>query len=546
MSSGRSSGDPLAAPPPAGNAPGRAASATADPAFARVPAAAKARIAAGEGSPVLLEPLLGTRERERALAHAALERLKELGVDYGDLRLGRDHSRHVMVLDENLASHGRGVSAGIGVRALVGGFWGFAASDDLTPDGAARCAERAVVLAKAVGVAADPKAALRRDQLAKEPAHRVEIHTPVGICPFTAEVEELAAEYRAAAAVALAKPGVKRVGASLPIYGRRRLFASTEGAEILTTHCVTDLMQRVTVVDQGTSAYRTMVGNGALAGGLEHYLAADFPGNAARAAEEARLKCGAKRPEPGKYTLILDGHNLALTMHESVGHPTELDRVLGYERGFAGGSFASLEKLGNFRYGSPLVNFTADNTVRYGGASVGFDDEGVQCSRFPVIQEGILVGYGTSRETAHRVGQTRANGTCRSTHWYDAPIVRIPNLYLEPGRAKLSTEQLIADTEDGILMLGRDSFSIDQMRLNFQFGADMCWRIKGGKLVEPLRDVIYQSMSPEFWSSMDAVCDASEFQMHGVFNCGKGQPMQAAKMLHGAAPARFRDIKVGF
>jgi TldD protein len=233
-------------------------------------------------------------------------------------------------------------------------------------------------------------------------------------------------------------------------------------------------------------------------------------------------------------------------MHESVGHPTELDRVLGYELGFAGGSFASLDKLGSFRYGSPIVNFTADNRLRFGGASSGFDDEGVECQSFPIIREGVLVGYGTSRETARAIGLSRSNGTCRSTGWHDAPIVRIPNLFLEPGRERLSLEELIQDTKSGILMLGRDSFSIDQMRYNFQFGADMSWRIENGKLVEPLRDVIYQSISPEFWGACDAVCDEREWRMHGVFNCGKGQPMQAGKMMHGASPARFRQIRVGY
>jgi TldD protein len=358
-------------------------------------------------------------------------------------------------------------------------------------------------------------------------------------------VEELAAPLREAAAIGLGKSGIKRVQAHLPVFGRRRIFASTDGAFIRTTHAIVDASQRFVAVANGTSAYRTVV-SPALAGGFEHVLARGFAAAAADAAADALAKCSAERPASGHYDLILDGHNLALTMHESVGHPTELDRVLGYELGFAGGSFATLEKLGTYRYGSPLVNFTANNRLRLGGASQGFDDEGVECQEFPVIREGVLVGYGTSRETAHHIGARRANGTCRATEWSDVPIVRIPNLYLEPGRVPLSLQQLIADTKDGILMMGRDSFSIDQRRYNFQFGADMCYRVRDGRIAEPLRDVIYQSITPEFWAACDAVCDASEWQMHGVFNCGKGQPTQAAKMMHGASPARFRKIRVGF
>jgi len=510
-------------------------------AFTRTPAAATEAIAAGRPSAALDRPVA----HEDELAAQAIRRLKALDVDYGDLRLGRDLHRHVHLSDENLTGHHISQSEGIGIRALVHGYWGFAATADLTPAGVERCAERASGMARAVAASSPGEAALKRDRFAGEPAHVATFHTPVGLCPFAADVAELATPFRDAAHIGLAVPGILRVSAQMAIYGRRRLFASTDGALILTTHCIVDTLQRFVAVANGTSAYRTVVGS-ALAGGLEHYLEADFPGKAQAAAREAVAKCSATKPAPGRYTLILDGHNLALTMHESVGHPTELDRVLGFELGFAGGSFAGLDKRGTFRYGSPLVNFTANNRIRFGGATVGYDDEGVACQSFPVIREGILVGYGTNRETAHHVGEKRANGTCRATSWSDAPIVRIPNLYLEPGLNRLSLATLIADTKDGILMTGRDSFSIDQMRYNFQFGADMSYRIRDGRIEEPLRDVIYQSISPDFWGSCDAICDESEWQMHGVFNCGKGQPMQAAKMMHGAAPSRFRNIQVGY
>ncbi len=513
--------------------------------FRDLPAEAGARLERGAASPELERPVGGSAAHEAMLVEAALAELKRQGVSFGDLRLGRDHSRQVLMQDENLATHNVFVSAGIGIRALVHGFWGFSASSELTPEGVRRAAAEAAAMARAVAAVTPRELGIEAHGLAAEPAHVARFDTPVGICPFEAPVNAIAEPFRAAAALGLAVPGIKKVQAFAMIFGRRRVFASTEGAHITTTHCVMDTLQRYVAVAKGTSAYRTILGT-AMAGGLEHLAEADFPGQAADACRDALAKCAAPKPEPGRYDLILDGHNLALTMHETVGHPTELDRVAGYELGFAGGSFASLDKLGTFRYGSPLVNFTANNRLRYGAASQGYDDEGVECQAFPVIREGILVGYGSNRETARLIGQQRANGTCRATGWADPPIVRIPNLFLEPGPERLSLDDLVRDTESGILMLGRDSFSIDQMRYNFQFGADMSYRIRDGKVAEPLRDVIYQSISPEFWGACDAICDASEWRMHGVFNCGKGQPTQLSKMMHGAAPARFRQIRVGY
>lgn len=493
-------------------------------------------------SPVLAEPVCA---HENALADHALREMRRQGVDFGDLRLGRDHYRYVATNDTNLAGESTETSCGIGVRVLVGGFWGFASTGDLTEAGIARCVARAASLARAVGAVTPRHLGLDLQNFAAEPPHQAEFHTPVGICPLEAPTEALSAPLLAAAEIGLAQPGITRIHGGFTVWARRRLFASTEGARILTTHCTTGVDQVFTAVANGTSAYRTLVSPGK-AGGLEHFLNEDFPGKAAEACREALLKCHARQPAPGAYDLILDGHHLALTMHESVGHPTELDRILGYELSLAGASFATPDKLRTFRYGSPLVNFTADNTLLFGAASQGYDDEGVECQRFPIIQEGILVGFGASRETAHQIGMRRANGTTRAEGWADVPIVRIPNLYLEPGREKLSRDELIANTKNGILMLGRDSFSIDQMRYNFQFGADMCYRIENGRITEPLRDVIYQSITPDFWGACDAICDASEWQMHGIMNCGKGHPEQTARMMHGASPARFRGIKVGF
>jgi len=491
--------------------------------------------------PSLNRPLTG----ERVLSEIVINRLNELGVQYGDLRHGREQNRSISTTDQSVSGHRLFESEGIGIRVIYKGYWGFAATDILTEQGVIEAADQAVSMAKAVAESSPEHLGLKPNQWAQEPVHTAEFHTPVGLCPFDASVATIATPFLSAAKIALEKDCIMRAVGGFYAFGRRRLFASTEGSRILTTHCVTESFLRYHGVKAGNSAYRTKEIHG-ISGGLEHLFSSDLVESADTLAEEALLKCTAKAPTSGNKTLILDGHNLGLTMHESVGHPTELDRVLGYEFGFAGGSFADLEKLNNFQYGSSLVNFTANNTFLYGLASQGFDDEGVACQSFPVIRNGVLVGYGQNRETSHMVGSTRSNGSCRATNWWDAPIVRIPNLYLEPGKDKLSLDELIADTKEGIFMQGRDSFSIDQMRFNFQFGSNMAWRIENGKITEPLRDVIYQSISPEFWGSCDAICDASEWEMHGTINCGKGQPMQASMMTHGAAPSRFRNIRVGY
>ena len=509
--------------------------------FAQLSPAAERRLEKEETTPILASPIANEDE----IVEDVIKQLKLCHVDSGDVRLGRDLNRRLICQDANISYHTSMVSQGIGVRAFYKGFWGFAATDDLSPEGIRACVAQAADMAKAVAAVTPASLGTSAEHLAHEPVHRTQYHTAVGECPFDMPVPMLGQHFIEGSTLALAQPGITRVIAELDAMGYRRIFANTEGSRIKKTHAIVDARLRVHAVHNGTSAYRTFVVPG-IAGGLEHLFASGLVAAIPSLCRDALAKCSAAKVPGGSYDLILDGHNLALTMHESVGHPTELDRVLGYEFGFAGGSFAGLDKLGHFQYGSPLVNFTGNNCLRYGGATVGYDDEGVEGQSFPIIKEGILVGYGTNRETAGRIGQQRANGTCRATHWYDAPIVRIPNLFLEPGKQRLSLDELIADTSDGILMMGNDSFSIDQMRYNFQFGADMCYRIRGGKLAEPLRDVIYQSISPEFWNACDAICDESAWQLHGITNCGKGQPGQSAQMMHGASPARFRQIKVGF
>jgi TldD protein len=502
------------------------------------------KILAGAKSTALAKPI-ESEAFEDSVVTKTLEAIKSEGVEYGDFRFGRDHNRQIYLSNENISEDVKSESSGIGVRVLFNGFWGFSATSDLTDYGLKGCVKKASDMAKAVAKVTPKSEAIGVDKWTHEPVHTKEVHTPVAICPFDIPTAKLAEPLVKSAIKGLEREEITRVQALFNIWGYRRIFASTTGTRILNTHVVSNIEQRFFAVTNGTSAYRTIVSPG-YAGGAEHFFSEDFLSQVDSTCDDAIKKCFAKKPEAGEYDLILDGHHLALTMHESVGHPTELDRILGYELSMAGGSFASIDKIDNFQYGSKIVNFTGDNTILFGGASQGFDDEGVECSHFPIIRDGILKSFGTNRETARELGLERSQGTARAQGWKDVPIVRIPNLYLEPGKEKLSLDDLIKDTKHGILMLGRDSFSIDQMRYNFQFGGDMCYLIEDGKITEPLRDAIYQSITPEFWNSCDAICDESEWQFHGVFNCGKGHPMQGAKMMHGASPARFRNVKVGF
>lgn len=499
--------------------------------------------------PALAEPIgLGGELTELEIIDLALDLFAKLNVVYGDIRLGREHHRSLYVQDTNLNSHFCRESEGIGIRIWHNGAWGFYATTNLTTKSIRNAVKQAVEKAHAAFQLQNHVLGNRLPPPLNWPKARssqmMEFHTPVIECPFLCATQKIAQMMIDGASRGKGMPAIRRVESNVDAYGRRRIFANSLGLRVLTTHCIVDASQKFVAVDQGKSAYRTVEGS-ALAGGIEHLESAAFARQALRAAYEAKLKCNAIQPKTGLYDLILDPHNLALTMHESVGHPTELDRVMGFELGFAGGSFAQVRDLGNFEYGSPNVNFTAHNHLLFGPSSTGIDDEGVECKSFPIVKNGILMGFGNNIETAALTAM-ETNGNCRSTSWADPPIVRIPNLFLEPGKEPLSLRDLIENTERGILLLGRDSFSIDQMRANFQFGSDMAYLIENGKIVSALRDVIYQSLTSDFWKRCDKVCDQTEWQMHGVFNCGKGQPMQLGKMLHGASPARFQQIAVGY
>ena len=337
------------------------------------------------------------------------------------------------------------------------------------------------------------------------------------------------------------------ISAEGSVYCQRedKVFASSEGTYIEQELYETGCGLEAKAVDEGevqNRSYPNSVGRHQGTEGWEFVERYDLAGNASRVAEEASALLRAKTMEPGTTTVILDGSQVALQIHESCGHPIELDRVLGTEAAFAGTSFLTTDKLGTFMYGSPIVNMTADATIPGGLGSFGFDDEGVPAQSTPIVREGLFLGYLTSRETAAALGQ-RSNGTMRADGWNRIPLIRMTNVSLEAGGWTL--EDMIADTDDGIYMETNRSWSIDDKRLNFQFGTEVGREIKNGQLGDLVKNPTYTGITPRFWGSCDAIANRDHWVVWGTPNCGKGQPEQVAHTGHGASPARFRNVQVG-
>ena len=470
------------------------------------------------------------------LAQIALARIKSGGCGYGDIRLLETHNQSVRAEDQRIANVGERFDSGYGIRALYNGAWGFAASADFTPDEVRRTADRAVEIARASHVLMKEPV-----RLADEPVHHDRVKTAFQMDPFTVPLADKCSLLLGVSEVLHREKGIIRSNGFLWAQRDAKHFASTEGTGIdfdllavggsfgATAKKDDDFQSR-----EFSLPFRRT--------GYEHVAGADFMSHAPRVAAQAVEKVSASQPTPGKYDLVLDGAHLSLTIHESCGHPTELDRALGYEANFAGTSFLSPDKLGSFRYGSKQVNLIADNTRAGGMASTGYDDDGVAGQRWAIIEEGILRGYSTNREVAGAIGEKRSRGSCRADSWSSVPIVRIANVGLEPGTETL--DSLLGGVEKGIYIEGRGSFSIDQKRYNFQFGGDAFWEIKNGKRGAMLKNVIYNGITPEFWSSCDGVASRDFWTEHGFINCGKGQPGQSGWMTHAASPARFRQVNV--
>ena len=470
----------------------------------------------------------------------ALDTARAKGATYADVRYVESEVQVVAIKDGSVEAVTSGVSRGFGVRVIANGGWGFASSSRLT------LAEMDVVAATAVRIAKASSSVLREPVDIGEPMKIEATYvTPVRRDPFAVPLSEKVDLLLRADAEMRGVKGVTVTRAATEITRTKKIFASSEGSYIEQTLVETGCGIEATAVGNGevqNRSYPNSVGRHMGTEGWEFVQRYDLPGNARRIAEEAAALLQAKPCPSGVRTIILDGSQTALQVHESCGHPIELDRVFGAEAAFAGTSFLTTDKLGVFRYGSELVNMTIDATIPGGLGTFGFDDEGVPAQRVEVVKGGIFTGYLTSRETAAKLGE-RSNGAARASGWDRLPLIRMTNVNLEPGPWTLN--DLIADTDDGIYLQTNRSWSIDDRRLNFQFGTEIAWEVKGGKLGDMIKNATYTGITPEFWGSCDAICGGDDWVVWGTPNCGKGQPEQVGHVGHGAAPTRFRNVRVG-
>jgi TldD protein len=507
----------------------------------------------------LLEPFIDAAAK-KTLADIALNTAKKFGATYTDVRIGRYLNQFVTTREKKVQGVVNTESFGVGIRVIANGTWGFAASNDVTPDGMKKTAERAVIIAKA-----NSKFQKEPVKLAATPSYgEVSWKTPIVKNGFEVPVKDKVDLLLKANDNALQK-GASFVNSAILLVNEQKYFASSEGSYIdQDVHRIFPTFT-VTAIDRASGSFKnrqsfgTPVGMGYeyLDGKAEDKIKApgdiilynksyDILEDASMAADQVKQMVSAKSVEPGKYDLVLEPSHLWLTIHESVGHPTELDRVVGYEANYAGTSFLTMDKWQskNFRFGSPIVNFKADKLQPGSLGAVGYDDEGVKCKEWDLIKDGILVNYQAIRDQVNMIGQKESHGCCYSQSWADVQFQRMANVSLQPGKDQLTPEQVISGVDKGIYIVKEGSFSIDQQRYNFQFGGVLFFEIKGGKIVGMLKDVAYQANTNEFWSSCAAICDSRDYRLGGAFNDGKGQPSQSNAVSHGSATARFNGVNV--
>lgn len=476
-------------------------------------------------------------------ANWALETARVRGATYADARVMDLRERELSTKNGEVGTLAEAESLGIGVRVVAEGAWGFASTDRLTREGVQACAAQAVAIARASALAKHHEVVLAPEQTYVDTWQNPYIKDPFRI-PLERQLDLLLAADAEMRRVA----GVTLTETSMQFRRIEQLFASSIGSLIhqvkmqsgcgiaATSFAANEIQKR---------SYPNSFGGQHMLQGYELVESLDLVGHAQRVGEEAvALHKAAQCPE-GVRTILLDGGQLSLQVHESVGHPIELDRVLGMEANFAGMSFLTLDKLRTLRYGSDIVNVVADARLAHGPGlgTFGYDDEGVPAQCTDIIKEGLFTGYLSNRETAAAIGESRSNGTMRTESWNRLPIIRMTNVSLLPGAWAL--DDLIADTDDAILMETNRSWSIDDRRYHFQFSTEIGWEIRGGKKVRMLKNPSYSGITTEFWNSCDAICSRQHWTLWGTPNCGKGQPMQTMGTGHGAAPARFRNIKVG-
>ena len=475
------------------------------------------------------------------LIRNALDAAVANGATYADVRAVESSSEGLSVRGSTVEALDRSDSAGFGVRVLMNGAWGFAASARLAPDEASKVAKTAVEVAAASALGMS-----RPVELVPEPVHEASWSSPVAKDPFSVSLEEKVGLLASATEQMERVPGVRVGRGTMDVTRVHTWFVSSEGSVIDQTIVQTGAGIEATAVSNGEVQQRSYPGSfrGHFANaGYELVEEMDLEAHAEETAEQAVALLTAAECPDTVTTVVLDGHQTMLQVHESVGHPTELDRVLGMEAAFAGTSFVAVDDLETLKYGSDHMNITADATIEGGLGSYGFDDEGVEGQRVDLVRNGILVGFQASRETAASMGATRSNGTMRAEGWENFPLIRMTNVNLLPGSGSL--DDLLADVDDGIFMATNKSWSIDDKRKNFQFGCEIGWEIKNGKLGRMLKNPRYTGITPVFWASLDAVAGPDEWRVWGTPNCGKGQPGQTMRVGHGTAPARFRNVSTG-
>ncbi|MCS6801533.1 MAG: TldD/PmbA family protein [Chloroflexota bacterium] len=476
----------------------------------------------------------------RDVAQRALDTAISRGAQYADVRVVELRRESVAVKNGAVDAITSEESAGFGVRVVVDGAWGFASSAILSTAEADRVAALAVAIGRASALLS-----LRPVTLGPPVTTRGRYVTPVIRDPFTVSLEERLALLLAADEAMRRQPAIVVAEGRVGCERQRKLFLNSEGADVEQELTETGVAIECTARAEDelqTRSYPNSFGLHMGTAGWEFVEQQQILAHAERIADEAAALLTAKQCPPGVTTVILDSSQTALQVHESCGHAIELDRVFGSEAAYAGTSFLTPDKLGTYQYGSEHVTIVADATIPGGLGTFGFDDEGVPAQRTTIVDRGRFVGYLTSRETAAQLGQA-SNGTMRADGWNRLPLIRMTNINLEPGTWTL--EDLIADTDEGILMQTNRSWSIDDRRWNFQFGTQIAWEIRGGKRGALLKNATYAGITPEFWRSCDAVCNREEWIVWGLPNCGKGQPPQTMHVGHGAAPARFRNVRVG-
>jgi TldD protein len=513
------------------------------------------------GSPLpvdkAIEPVDVTLKKR--MADVALNAARAKGATYTDVRIGRYLNQSIITREKQVENITFNESYGLGIRVIAEGAWGFAATDKMDNDSIARAAQLAVQIAKG-----NAKLLSEPIQLAPQKGYgEVSWKTPIEKNAFDVPIKDKVDLLLGANNEAL-KAGATFINNSLFLINEQKYFASTDGSYIdQDVHRIWPTFT-ITKTDKASGKFETRNSLSAPMGLGYEYLEPKenekikgvlFPLYRYRydMLEDARLgtaqldeKLKAKPLEPGKYDLILDPTNLFLTIHESVGHPTELDRVLGYEANFAGTSFLTLDKwkAGNFNFGSKIVDFVGDK-LQYGSlGAVGYDDEGVKCGEWDIIKNGTLVNYQTIRDQAHILGLKASQGCCYADNWSSVQFQRMPNVSLQPGKVPLVPADLIKNVEKGLYMFGRNSYSIDQQRYNFQFSSQLCYEIKEGKILGMVSGAAYQANTQEFWNSCTAICDKSDYRLGGSFFDGKGQPQQVSAVSHGCSTTKFDKVNV--